>query len=574
MKGKIRNLVAGIYEFELRVTDNVGLWGMDTVQVLVDDPSINQPPVANAGPDQMISWPRNSVILNGGASIDPDNNIIAYEWTTVSGPSAFNFVSDISIVTEVNDLVQGNYSFELKVTDADSLFSRDTVQIVVTPPNLLPIARAGNDTVVQSDEDACTVFPVTLTLNASNSYDPDGTIVSYRWTGPGTLLQNNNAPVATVKNLVPGLNRFILKVTDNYGGAGYDTMYITINAAVRQIVTAQLISIGQLSESRTAIAMMGAGSKVIFAGGWPTNQTSPASSRVDIYDIHTRVWTTAQLPEGRFSIGTARHGTKIFLAGGGVLVANGGGGYEYPSNSSSARVDIFDVATNTWTSSQLSSKRSPTGASAGNKVVFAGGDDQSPSTRVDIYDVFMGSWTTDELRSARHISQAAVLGYKIYFGGGSSGYFYGGWIFDDLDVYDAASNSWSRESLNVPRGFIGSIGADGKVYWGGGYVNDGDAANYVEVRDESNNTTSFQCLSEGRGMTTAVRKDDQLIFYSGTFSGNKFDIYDLTTGTWSIGVLPANVVSAGRIMEFGNELYVTKVYMNGDFTKEVYKLVF
>ena len=75
-------------------------------------------------------------------------------------------------------------------------------------------------------------------------------------------------------------------------------------------------------------------------------------------------------------------------------------------------------------------------------------------------------------------------------------------------------------------------------------------------------------------MTTAVRKDDQLIFYSGGFSGNKFDIYDLTTGTWSIGVLPANVVSAGRIMEFGNELYVTEVYMNGDFTKEVYKLVF
>src|SRR5687767_328562 len=47
----------------------------------------NQPPVANAGTDQTIILPPSTVNLNGSNSTDPNNNIAAYTWTQITGPS-------------------------------------------------------------------------------------------------------------------------------------------------------------------------------------------------------------------------------------------------------------------------------------------------------------------------------------------------------------------------------------------------------------------------------------------------------------------------------------------------------
>src|SRR6187549_4260973 len=47
---KVKTLVVGAYQFELKVTDNGKLSAKDTVQVIVKDPSTpNRPPIANAG---------------------------------------------------------------------------------------------------------------------------------------------------------------------------------------------------------------------------------------------------------------------------------------------------------------------------------------------------------------------------------------------------------------------------------------------------------------------------------------------------------------------------------------------
>ena len=45
----VTGLVAGTYRFELRVTDNGGAFGRDTMQVIVNA-APNIPPTANAGP--------------------------------------------------------------------------------------------------------------------------------------------------------------------------------------------------------------------------------------------------------------------------------------------------------------------------------------------------------------------------------------------------------------------------------------------------------------------------------------------------------------------------------------------
>jgi hypothetical protein len=53
----------------------------------------NRPPVANAGADQTVTLPTNTVNLDGSASADPDNNITNYAWTKISGPPSFNIAN-------------------------------------------------------------------------------------------------------------------------------------------------------------------------------------------------------------------------------------------------------------------------------------------------------------------------------------------------------------------------------------------------------------------------------------------------------------------------------------------------
>jgi hypothetical protein len=127
-----KSLVAGTYKFELTVTDDKGAAAKDTMQVIVNDPSQpNRPPVAGAGIDQTITLPTNSITVDGSGSTDPDNNISTYLWTKISGPSSFSIADASAVQTQVTNLVEGVYKFELKVTDAGGLFSRDTVQIAV-----------------------------------------------------------------------------------------------------------------------------------------------------------------------------------------------------------------------------------------------------------------------------------------------------------------------------------------------------------------------------------------------------------------------------------------------------------
>jgi hypothetical protein len=70
--------------------------------VIVDDRYIQHPPVANAGADQTIILPTNSVTVDGSASTDPDNNISTYQWTKISGPSSFNIVNANAVQTVTN----------------------------------------------------------------------------------------------------------------------------------------------------------------------------------------------------------------------------------------------------------------------------------------------------------------------------------------------------------------------------------------------------------------------------------------------------------------------------------------
>jgi gliding motility-associated-like protein len=220
------DLTEGIYVFEFTVTDNRGASASAEVKVFVN--SENEPPTANAGPDQTITLPTNTVTLTGAAT-DPDGDVndLTYFWLQVSGPSNAVITSPDEKNTTVTGLVEGIYTFSFRATDLNGDIDTDQITVTVNPalPNTPPVANAGGNKEI-------TLPTNSITLSGSGT-DSDGTIVSYAWSqisGPSnaTSNANNNASV-TYSNLIDGTYVFRLTVTDNQGAKGQQNVSVKVN---------------------------------------------------------------------------------------------------------------------------------------------------------------------------------------------------------------------------------------------------------------------------------------------------------------------------------------------------------
>ena len=60
----------------------------------------NKPPIAVAGPDQVITLPTDSVLLDDRNSSDPDRTISEWLWTKISGPASFIINNSLSSCDE------------------------------------------------------------------------------------------------------------------------------------------------------------------------------------------------------------------------------------------------------------------------------------------------------------------------------------------------------------------------------------------------------------------------------------------------------------------------------------------
>lgn len=157
------------------------------------------------------------------------------------------------------------------------------------------------------------------------------------------------------------------------------------------------------SEARSHLAAAGIGNKIVFAGGY--SMQNAYSKTVDIYDVATNTWTTAQLPQAKMNLVAAAAGNKIVF----------GGGLEMAPLASKT-VDIYDVTTNTWGTARLSEERyNFSAAAAGNKIVFAGGTSATTgnSKTVDIYDVVTNTWTTAQLREGRRVLAVQLQAIRL-----------------------------------------------------------------------------------------------------------------------------------------------------------------
>ena len=214
--------------FSLTATDNDGASSSANTTVIVN--STNQPPVASAGPDQSVDE-QSSVTLDASLSTDSDGSIATYSWVQSSGQSVTlsnaNTVAPTFTAPSLSTVV--TLTFVVTIIDDRGASSTDSVTVTVNPVtglNEAPVANAGAD---QSTSSAQTV-----TLDGSQSSDPDGSIVNYVWTqtaGPVVTLSNANtvtatftAPTVTADTTLS----FQLTVTDNEGLMVADLMDVLV----------------------------------------------------------------------------------------------------------------------------------------------------------------------------------------------------------------------------------------------------------------------------------------------------------------------------------------------------------
>lgn len=134
----VSGLTQGVYQYQLKVTDDDGATATDNIQVTVNA-AANAAPVANAGGDKSITLPTSSINITGNGN-DNDGSISAYSWTKVSGPGTTTINNSSSATATFNNLTQGVYVFRLTVTDDDGATGADDIsvtvnaQLVVNPP--------------------------------------------------------------------------------------------------------------------------------------------------------------------------------------------------------------------------------------------------------------------------------------------------------------------------------------------------------------------------------------------------------------------------------------------------------
>ena len=97
-----------------------GHGGTDTATVTIDVTPLNQPPEVDAGLDQSITLPNNTVTLTGEVSDDdlPEGSSLTILWTQLEGPAA-TIDSPAETKTKVTFTEVGDHVFELSASDGE-----------------------------------------------------------------------------------------------------------------------------------------------------------------------------------------------------------------------------------------------------------------------------------------------------------------------------------------------------------------------------------------------------------------------------------------------------------------------
>ncbi len=178
-------------------------------------------------------WPSENIIQNGS----PDAIVLKIDGSIVNAVSYEGSVNDengnpMEVASASDDVYEGSEGESLSRLGlkgspwqvAAITPGAANVDQVFEEVNYAPVAMAGEDVVVRVNDD--------VTLDGSESSDPDGDIESYAWTqlsGTSVTLSNANSSIATFT--APGAATeltFRLEVTDDGGLTDDDTVSVSV----------------------------------------------------------------------------------------------------------------------------------------------------------------------------------------------------------------------------------------------------------------------------------------------------------------------------------------------------------
>ena len=175
--------------------------------------TINEPPIADAGPDQTANE-GDSVMLDGSGSSDPDNDPLSCTWDPGDGSPE---LAGCVITHAYAD--NGAYTVTLTVDDGRGGTGSDTALITVN--NVPPVVDAGPDQTANVGQ------PVDFNGAFTDPGTADTHTIAWDF-GDGGIAMGTLTPTHSYS--AAGVYTVTLTVTDDDGGVGQDTLTVTVNA--------------------------------------------------------------------------------------------------------------------------------------------------------------------------------------------------------------------------------------------------------------------------------------------------------------------------------------------------------
>lgn len=350
----------------------------------------NQPPVANAGPDQIITLPIDSVVLDGSASTDADGQIVNYKWTKVSGPVSSLIINPVSIASAGDKILFAGganvYDLSSTVDIYDVNTQRWSTASLSVPRYAIAAVAAGNKIFFAGGYNGDDFNPITYsTVDIYDAY-------ANTWSVTSMSVSAGGRAAAVLNNKIFFAGGFYSNGLGTHGS-------FPATVDIYDLGTSTW-SKTQLSEGREGLSATTAGGKIYFAGGLSNNLSS--SNKIDIYNGNDATWSESTLSQARGYMASITIGDKIYWAGGAV---------QYKPNSST--VEIRDINTQTSSFACLSQPNAWFEAVIkDNKIIFFTGAEWVPhaKNKFDIYDITTGTWSIGVLN--QDIAGASIISVK------------------------------------------------------------------------------------------------------------------------------------------------------------------
>jgi Concanavalin A-like lectin/glucanases superfamily/PKD domain len=259
-----------VSQFTYNLFSDMGVQPNTPVGVTLDASGSNQPPSAGFTMSPSPARRGDTVTFDGSGSTDPGGSIARYEWD-LDGDGTLETDSGANpVVTRVYP-DEATLDVRLRVTD-DGGATDLTVRTLEVFGNRAPTAA-----LAVSPNPA--VITQTVSLDASGSSDPDGTLVRHEWDldGNGTFERDTGATASTSTSYdAAGTVNVAVRVTDDGGKTATKAVPLTVNSGGVShygdavLDTAGLLHYWRMGETAGPTLADSVGNRAATAAGDPT----------------------------------------------------------------------------------------------------------------------------------------------------------------------------------------------------------------------------------------------------------------------------------------------------------------